>query len=81
MNKVLTKHNFIPSKRQPYNLSRLTKRACFLDKPKGGCTKCGDKKCGTCDYIEETPKIKITSTGRDFVIKSPMNCKSKMFYT
>ena len=53
--------------------------ACFQDKPKGGSTKCNDKKCGTCDYIEETQKLKITSTGRDFVIKSPMNCKSKNF--
>ena len=81
MNKVLASTKYITSRRQPSNLSKLLTRASFTmsttTRSDGGSRKCGDKRCGTCPHIQETASIKITTTGREFSIKAPMNYKTK----
>ena len=79
MEKVLQNTTVINSKRQPHNLKRILTRAkCSTNHMhKVGSFKCNDKRCGTCQNIEETISIKITATGEIFQIRKPMNCKSK----
>ena len=78
MEKVLQNTSVINSKRQPHNLKRILTRAKFsTNHTQGGSFKCNDKRCGTCQNIEETTSIKITATDEIFQIRKPMNCKSK----
>ena len=79
MRTILHSDKFIQSRRQPANLKNLLTRAKFTasNLEDGGSNKCKDKRCGTCNYIKETTKIQIKSTGRSFKIKTRMNCKSK----
>jgi len=77
MKKVLESSKFIPSKRQPPNLGNLLTRAKFSDKKSiSGSYRCGDARCSNCEYMNETDKIHITSTGKTFKIKQHMTCKS-----
>ena len=76
--KALKETTIINSKRQPHNLKSILTKACFTNKNVlGGSFKCNDQRCATCPHIKETSTINITSTGEKFVIKKPMNCKSK----
>ena len=64
LEKALSKTNGLQSKFQTSNLKAILKHAKFTAKPTpGGSTKCGDKSCGTCPYLQETSCIAITSTG------------------
>lgn len=80
MKKVLTAATYVTSRRQPPNLSSMLTRARFTmtsNTPTGSSSKCGDLRCRTCPFIQEGETINITSTGRDFRIKTHMNCKSQ----
>ena len=78
MEKLLQNTTVINSKRQPHNLKRILTRAKFsINHIQGGSFKCNDKRCGTCQNIEETTSIKITATDEIFQIRKPMNCKPK----
>ena len=80
MKKVLAAATYVTSRRQPYNLGKILTRANFTmeqEIPTGGSKKCGDLRCGTCPLLQEGDKIKITATGREFRIKTQLNCKSK----
>lgn len=82
MRKVLQTSTFIASKRQAPNLGTLLTHARFSNtdnqniNKNNGSFKCHDKKCCNCEYINETNKLHITSTGRTFYIKHHLTCKS-----
>ena len=61
-----------PNMWQAHNLKRTLTRAKFTtNHTQGGSFKCIDKRCGTCQNIEETTSIKITATGEIFQIRNP----------
>ncbi len=79
MKSVLSDCKYVTSYRQPPNIKNLLTKAAFHSKRTNECGsyKCGDKRCGTCAHIIECDKVKITSTGREFKIRSLLCCKSK----
>ena len=85
MKNVLKDTKFIPSKRQPANLGNMLTKAKFVSNPEriststetGGNYRCNDPRCGNCIYMNETKSITITSTGKTFIIKPYLTCKSR----
>ena len=78
MEKVLKNHIFINSKRQPKNLKRLLCRSNFReksDKKTFTVTKCNDRRCGTCPYLQEGNSYNFTT--KEFTVNSNMTCSTK----
>ena len=77
MEKILSKSNFINSRRQPKNLRKILTTSRFDSAdvvPK--VSKCGDSRCLTCTNIIEGSAIDITPSDK-FVVRQNMNCDSK----
>ena len=69
--------DIINSRRQAPNLKRILTTAKFISqKETKRISKCGDPRCGTCEYIEEGENI-ILKTGRKIIPNANMNCKSE----
>ena len=75
MNNLVKISQIINSRRQPPNLKKLLTRAKFSTTRSTGVKKCGDPRCGTCDYIEEGDKITL-KTGEELKANASMDCKS-----
>ena len=75
MNNLVKMSQIINSRRQPPNLKKLLTRAKFSTTRSTGVKKCGDPRCGTCDYIEEGDKITL-KTGEELRANASMDCKS-----
>ncbi|XP_056012120.1 uncharacterized protein LOC130052095 [Ostrea edulis] len=76
MKNVVNSSQIINSRRQAPCLKKLLTRANFsLNKVKY-VKKCGDPRCGTCEYIEEGDSITFKS-GKILKVNANLNCKSE----
>jgi hypothetical protein len=77
MKRVLDKTKLIVSKRQPKNLKRYLTKAQFNSEGREhSVTKCGEKRCGTCDVLITGKSITLKS-GKTWKVNSTMNCKAR----
>lgn len=77
LKELIPESSIINSRRQPPNLKRLLTKSKFeSEETEFKVTKCGDKRCGTCAYIDEGNSITFKS-GTTFRINASMNCKSE----
>ena len=79
MRKILAKTKIINSSRQPKNLKRiLTKSALCTSNASSspGVSKCGHKKCSTCDMIIEGSSYFFKEANLNFHVRHDMNCTS-----
>lgn len=77
LKELIPESSIINSRRQSPNLKRLLTKSKFeSEETEFKVTKCGDKRCGTCPYIDEGNSITFKS-GTKFRINASMNCKSE----
>ena len=57
MRDILSKYQFIKSKRQPYNLKRLATKVNFTSNESRSVTKCKRPNCGLCIHLKEAKTI------------------------
>ena len=67
MNKIITETKFIKCKRQPPNLKRIITRSEFKEETTAYVRKCGESRCGLCDYIVEGNSINLNN--KTFYVK------------
>ena len=75
MNKIITETKFIKCKRQPPNLKRIITRSEFKEETNAYVRKCGESRCGLCDYIIEGNCIHLNNN--TFYVKENMDCTVK----
>ena len=75
MNKIITETKFIKCKRQPPNLKRIITRSEFKEETTAYVRKCGESRCGLCDYIVEGNCIHLNNN--TFYVKENMDCTVK----
>ena len=75
---IVPKLKLINSKRQPPRLGNLIIRAKFSDNNHHThtVTKCGQKKCGTCNFILEGKEYTLKNTGDIIKIKEDLDCRA-----
>lgn len=77
MKNILDKNKLIVSKRQPKNLKRYLTQARFDSENKEpSVTKCGEKRCGTCEVLITGNSITFKNE-KSWKVNSQMNCKAK----
>ncbi|OOY45291.1 hypothetical protein, partial [Solemya velum gill symbiont] len=78
MRELIRPEDILSSKRQPNNLKKILTRARYSVKKKSDFTvsRCGDSRCGTCDYMSEGNQF-VLKNGRTIIPNANMNCKSK----
>ena len=76
MKEILDYSQIINSRRQAPNLKKLLTRAKFSSDDKKRVKKCGDPRCGTCEYIEEGEN-KTLKNGKEIKPNASMHCKSE----
>ena len=75
MNKIITETKFIKCKRQPPNLKRIITQSEFKKETTARVRKCGESRCGLCDYIVEGNCINLNN--KTFYVKENMDCTVK----
>ena len=74
---ILDKTDLIVIRRQPRNLKRHLTQAQFISgKPNANVPKCEESRCGTCNVLITGDSITFNN-GKQWQIKSAMNCKSR----
>ena len=75
MNKIINETKFIKCKRQPPNLKHIITRSEFKEETTAYVRKCGESRCGLCDYIVEGNSINLNN--KTFHVKENMDCTVK----
>ena len=76
MKELVKETHIINSRRQAPNLKKLLTKARFSSNETKRVRKCGDLRCGTCEYIVEGDKLTLKS-GKELKPNADMNCKSE----
>ena len=76
MQKILSNHKFIKSKRQPYNLKRLLTKAKFTSNYNCKVRKCTKPNCGLCIHLLEGNSFQF-NCGLNFKVHEDMTCEVK----
>ena len=68
----------IRSERQPRNLGRLLQSSFFsLSRPKWGVTRCNQKKCKACKFVQEVDSFYFHRVNINFKIRAKFTCESR----
>ena len=74
-NKIITETKFIKCIRQPPNLKRIITRSVFTEDTTAWVRKCGESRCGLCDYMVEGNSINLNN--KTFLCKREYGLHSK----